>query len=108
MSRKYDAWVQEQPEIIAYHEESKILRAKADEEFKKTCFVGMGLANPGTLVEIEHPEYPKITCQYLIGNINTSAGVCDDCRDFENDAIVKRYMVLLEEGESDVHQGSNK
>lgn len=105
LKRKIDEWVQDQPEIIEYHKQAKIISDQLNEEFKKNCFVGLGLDKPGTLIEIvEH----DVTMQYLIGNINENAGVCDDCMDFQNDAVVKRYMVLLEEGELDVYPRANK
>jgi len=53
-------------------------------------FESLGLNKPGTLIDVED----KI---YLIGHINLSCGVCDDCTEFEYDAIVKRYKVIWEE-----------
>ena len=62
----------------------------------KTCglvwheFCEKGLNEPGTLVEI------KDSGTYLIGDVNTNRGVCDDCTAFNRDAIVKRYKVVVE------------
>jgi len=51
------------------------------------------LNKPGTLVDVDS----KI---YLIGHINPLSGICDDCTEFEYDAIVKRYKVIWEEDKS--------
>ena len=49
-----------------------------------------GLNKPGTLVRVEGEVF-------LIGHINTIAGVCDDCCEFSNEAIIVAYKVVWEE-----------
>lgn len=66
-----------------------------DEKFDPVdSFEERGLNNPGTLVEIR--ESDGKTYQFLIGDINTLRGVCDDCTAFEKEATVIRYKVLIE------------
>lgn len=50
-------------------------------------FAGNGLNEPGTLIETE-------VGVFLIGHINPNRGVCDDCVEFGNDMIIKRYKVV--------------
>lgn len=52
-------------------------------------FSNRNLNEPGTLVEVDGD------C-YLIGDINTLRGVCDDCTAFDKKEIVSRYKVLVE------------
>lgn len=54
---------------------------KSWREFKRA-----NLAVVGTVVEIDGREF-------LIGDINELGGVCDDCMDFEYEAIVTQYRV---------------
>jgi hypothetical protein len=60
-------------------------------------FCVLGLNKPGVLIEVEHDS---ATHQYLLGDINCSRGVCDDCVAFEKDAIVKRYRIVWSEDKS--------
>jgi len=46
-----------------------------------------GLAKPGVVIEVDGSEY-------LIGDINTLGGVCDDCADVRSHEIVTRYKVV--------------
>ncbi|MHB0965535.1 MAG: hypothetical protein ACYC36_03685 [Bellilinea sp.] len=46
-----------------------------------------GLSAPGTLIDTEHGEF-------LIGDINPNRGVCDDCVEFGEHTIVKRYKIV--------------
>ena len=58
---------------------------------KKTgSFVDSGLNKPGTLIELDDGT------QYLIGDINTVGGVCDDCIAVEPETIIKRYAIVYE------------
>ena len=50
-------------------------------------FVGKGLANPGTLIELEDGDV------LLIGDINKNRGRCDCCS-VSGYKIVKRYKVV--------------
>jgi hypothetical protein len=46
-----------------------------------------GLAAPGTLIVVDGDDY-------LIGDINTNRGVCDDCTEFSGDAVVEKYCIV--------------
>ena len=93
LCKKVNAWIELQPETKIFRQEYDAYNKKIEDLFKKNCFVGAGLANPGTLVEIE--ENGK-NVQYLIGDINPECGACGDCAAFPNDTIIKRYKVILE------------
>jgi len=47
---------------------------------------------PGTLIDT------KIGI-FLVGNINKLGGVCDDCRAFDVDTIVRRYKIVWKKDE---------
>jgi hypothetical protein len=85
--RKVNEWSKEHPLTKSYYE----LLKSIDEENRKKSFCGMELNKSGTLVEILDNKQLK---QFLIGNINTLGGVCDDCMGFSKEAIVVRYKVL--------------
>ena len=61
-------------------------------------FANKGLNIPGTLVEVKFKDRVgnKQKEQFLIGDINTIGGVCDDCVAFSHDATVTKYKVLAE------------
>jgi hypothetical protein len=84
---KIEAWENSQPEIIEFHNKLKAYNQTQEEK----SFVGRKLNKPGTLIEVE--TNGKIQ-RYLIGDINTLRGVCDDCVSFDNPTIVKRYKVI--------------
>jgi hypothetical protein len=104
-----EEWPKRIPEVYAkyakYWEICDWLRAQPeDPEWKATCesvtaqnnqltFQGRGLAQPGTQIEMADGK------RYLIGDINTNRGVCDDCVAFDGNAIVVRYRVLIMKGE---------
>lgn len=54
---------------------------------KLDSFESRDLNKPGTQVEVNGKLY-------LIGDINGMRGVCDDCTEFPDDAIVTRYRVV--------------
>ena len=75
-------------------------------------FCNKGLAKPGTLVEVKvkdpyftrpkgkkgkKVEPPAVKKQFLIGNINTVGGVCDDCVAFDGKSVVTKYKVLVQQ-----------
>ena len=55
-----------------------------------TDFVSLDLNKAGTLIDTEKGIF-------LIGHINQVGGICDDCSDFDDDTIVKRYKIVWEE-----------
>lgn len=57
----------------------------------KDSFKERGLAQPGTLIDTEKGVF-------LIGHINPNRGICDDCTEFDNETIVKRYKIVWKEG----------
>lgn len=83
---RINEWYDEQPEVLAFNKLNKIYEDKLDEK----SFTGRKLNKPGTLIELADGAI------HLIGSINSAAGVCDDCRAFTNDTIVKRYKVIYE------------
>jgi hypothetical protein len=86
-------WWEIQPEYIKWIADCQELRDKEMADAKLLSFVGAGLNVPGTMIEVE--TEPDKTSQFLIGDINTLRGVCDDCTAFDDNAIVKRYKVIL-------------
>ncbi len=83
---KLDVWYEEQPEIKKYYEKYDAFV----ELQKQRSFSGLGLARPGTLIELEDGTIE------LLGSTNCSAGVCNDCLGFETDSIIKRYAVVFD------------
>lgn len=81
IQQKINEWWLEQPEWIEYERKKK--------EFFGNSFTGQGLAKPGTLIELENGSIE------LIGSINRSAGVCDDCVGFSSNTVIKRYAVVF-------------
>lgn len=81
---KINTWIESQPVWLEYQVRHK---AFVDEQ-KQKSFTGRGLAMPGTLVEMEDGSIE------MIGSINTSGGVCNDCMAFDDNMIVKRYAVV--------------
>jgi hypothetical protein len=53
-------------------------------------FESKGLNKPGTLIDTHLGIF-------LIGHINPLKGVCDDCCEFGNQTIVKRYKIIWTE-----------
>lgn len=84
------AWKATQPEYIAWGERAETTYRKAKEECNLKSFSGRGLANPGTLIEIEDGSI------HLIGSINENRGVCDDCPAFDRSTIVLRYAKIYD------------
>jgi hypothetical protein len=93
--KKIGAWWLDQPETKEYQAATALIKEKREDVMKASSFTGAHLNKAGTLIEIE--ENGEIF-QYLIGDVNESGGSCDDCMMFSNNAIVKRYKVLLENG----------
>jgi len=89
---KYDEWYQDQPEVIEYFEEYD----KEMEVQESMTFTGQRLNQPGVLIETEDGA------QFLIGEINPHAGVCDDCTAFDGDTVVKRYKVIFEKYKDEI------
>ena len=85
-------WTDKQPEEIAYREEYESKQKAFNEMISKKSFSGLGLNRAGVLIEVEIDE--NKTEQYLIGHINTNCGVCNDCCEFDDDKIVKRYKIV--------------
>lgn len=88
LRRRIEDWYKDQPEVIAW----EAAKQRWQEEQHQKSFTGRGLNKPGTLVEVFDGD---VTKQFLIGDINTLAGVCDDCTAFDGyTVIVKRYKVV--------------
>lgn len=87
--KNVNAWEYEQPEWIDWRIKCELLRA----EERTKSFSGLNLNKPGTLIEINNNGSIE---QYLIGDVNTNRGVCDDCTAFASDVIVLRYAIVFE------------
>lgn len=87
---KYIDWIEQQPEFL---NKSAKIHEKYDKLRAQQSFAESSLNKPGVLIEVEFNDEIK---QYLIGDINIHSGICDDCRAFEDDAIVKRCRVVWE------------
>jgi len=85
-SKKVQEWMKTQPAWVAYKTQIEI----NDKAERQKSFCGKELNKPGTLVEILDNKELK---QYLIGDINSLGGVCDDCMGFSKNAVVVRYKV---------------
>jgi len=83
---KYDKFMDVQPEYIQYQKDFENFNKDGDQK----SFCGRGLNKPGTLIETADGN------QYLIGDINANAGVCDDCVEFGNDMIIVKYKIIYE------------
>jgi len=96
--KEYHAWLDEQPETKKWDEECEKAREAHNKRMRPLSFCGLGLDKPGVLIEVEEQDTDGNLedVQYLIGDINPSRGVCDDCTAFDKDAIVKRYKVVWE------------
>ena len=93
---KYREWVSVQPEVIKWQDKYNKLIDAEEQRIAQLSFCGRGLNNPGTLIEVEINGELK---QFLVGDINCLRGVCDDCTAFDNETIVKRYMVVWSKGD---------
>ncbi len=89
--KEIDAWIDEQPEIIAWHQENDRLWAEHGEKQANKSFCGRNLNRPGVLIEFEENGQ---RFKHLIGEINQLGGVCDDCRAFGDETIILRYRVI--------------
>jgi hypothetical protein len=88
------------PEVIAWHNACDRIREKERELQAKKCFMDSPLNKSGVLIKIQDSETdedgkPIPPRQYIIGDINHLAGVCDDCTAFNEDAIVLAAMILI-------------
>lgn len=90
---EFNNWMHEQPEYIVWDKEYNKNQEEQRREAKSKSFCGLDLNKPGTIVETDEG-------QYLIGHINETRGVCDDCVQFEHDTIIKRYKIVWTQGES--------
>ena len=90
-------WVESQPEVIAWMEESdKIWKAHKEAE-NKLSFCGQKLNQAGTVIEFEDDGE---LIQMMIGTINELGGSCDDCRGINDDTVILRYKILWNEPNS--------
>lgn len=94
--RKYrvlqNNWINNHPRMIQYRKDfNRVLEDNA-----KLSFTGQKLNKPGTLIEIFVNDVKKV---FLIGHINSVAGVCNDCVEFDEDCIVTRYATIIDFGE---------
>ena len=93
---EYDEWEAQQEEFKLKQEIIDKAYEKADKEElgNNPSFCRLGLNKPGTL--IEYVDSGGNLIQELIGHMNTSSGVCDDCRAFGDKQIIKRYKIVWE------------
>lgn len=91
---KYYEWYNKQPEVIAWNDECAQIRSRREAKEAEMSFCGKGLNKPGVQIEVKSTYENEKISRYLIGDMNTSGGVCDDCRAVNDDDIVLRYRVL--------------
>lgn len=66
-----------------------------DKNYKRVdSFTARHLNVPGTVIRVSGGQG-----EYLIGDINPLAGVCDDCTEFTPDKIVLAYKVIWKRGD---------
>jgi|SRR5271157_6581731 len=97
LNKKIDKFTETIPEVIAWKEKFDLIRKKEILKVQKACFSRSELNRPGVLIEVQYKDGK--TGKHLIGHINTNCGVCDDCTAFNNDTIVLRAKVLVQEEE---------
>ena len=96
--KEINAFLETIPEVVAWSAESDRIYELERAEEKKSCFCESVLNRPGVMIEVQVTEDGEVEIQrHVIGTINRRAGVCNDCRAFENDAIVLRAKVLIPE-----------
>lgn len=55
---------------------------------------------PGTLIEVDQVElWPDESPFFLVGHINDSFGVCNDCTRFDRENIIRHKIVWTPEDE---------
>lgn len=97
------------PLCIEYDAQHKLWQTNY-KEFKrnwykenKPSFCALGLDKAGTLIQFRQCDEfgsSEQVIQYLIGNINESGGICDDCRGIEDTDIILRYKVIWSKEEN--------
>lgn len=71
-----------------------ILKKENDKtDVEVVCFRDHPLCRPGVLVEVQTPNGIK---RWLIGDMNTLGGVCDDCTDIKKDDTVLRAKIVYD------------
>lgn len=98
--KEIDEFVETIPEVIAWNKACDKIREEEKELQAKACFMYSPLNKPGVLIKVQDNEVgedgqPIPPMQYVIGDINHLAGVCDDCTAFNDDAIVLMAMMLI-------------
>lgn len=83
---KVREWMKDHPLWLTYQAQIKTYSDNMD----KKSFCGRKLNMPGTSIEVLVGKELK---QYLIGDINSLGGVCDDCMGFDKNTIVVRYKL---------------
>jgi hypothetical protein len=82
--REIADWTNKHPVIKQYEKEYTTARAAAE----KNSFVGQGLNQPGTLIELSDGQ------QRLIGHLNQEGGTCSEGAPNELNPVVARYRVV--------------
>jgi len=96
----YDKFMYDNNDIVEWMKNSKTYKKSSKlyglinkEQEGKHGFDDHPLKKAGTLIEVLIGEEKK---QFLIGHINESCGVCDDCTEFSRHTIVLRAKVVWE------------
>lgn len=90
--KQIEWWRDYTPEYQAWQDAQAVAYRQFLRESQSQTFAGQELNRPGVQIEVDGR-------QYLIGDINTTCGVCEDCTAFEPESIVTRYRVLIAEGD---------
>jgi len=102
--RPINQWLEEHPTTRLINDKNAAISAafKAEQKKNAKSFTGRGLAKSGVLMEVKIAGDDNRLTKMLIGDINESGGVCDDCRGISQDDIVIRYCVLWEDNENHI------
>ncbi len=87
--KQIEWWRDYTPEYQAWQDAQAVAYRQFLRESQSQTFAGQELNRPGVQIEVDGR-------QYLIGDINTTCGVCEDCTAFEPESIVTRYRVLVD------------
>jgi hypothetical protein len=82
------------PEVIGWFAENERIRGLQELMDSKNSFSKSSLNRQGVMIEVLCGG--KLS-RYILGDLNTLGGRCDDCRPFEDDSVITRALVLISE-----------
>ena len=90
LSLEIDEYMYSLPEFVAIIEENDKIIAEYKKRLHEECFSKSPYCKPGVLIETGEGKIE------LIGGMNASGGVCNDCSAVTYDTIIKRYAVVFD------------